>query len=343
MTPAGMSAEKAAPKVAVAVITHNGKKYLKTCFESLLNQTYKNFDIYLIDNASSDGSSEYVEQNFPMVKIIRFEKNLGFAKAYNIAIRMIDADYIALLNDDTKAHPKWLEELVKAALEDEKAGALGSLILFLDHPNIVQHAGGMITPIGSGIDIGFGRPLHEVDLRKRYVGYVCGAAMLVKKEVFEKVGGFDDDYFAYFEDVDLCWRMWLQGYKVVLVPTSVAYHKYGGSWGGRHSPQRLYLNHINKLRNTMKNFEIVNCIKGLMLNAFFDISRLVLLGRYKRIDSMKSIIKAWKSFIRDLKAVYNKRIYMQKKRKIRDSFIVKYLLCPLSYGIKEYLRLDFKK
>jgi len=338
-----MSAEKAAPKVAVAVITHNGKKYLKTCIESLLNQTYKNFDIYLIDNASSDGSSEYVKQNFPMVKIIRFEKNLGFAKAYNIAIRMIDADYIALLNDDTKAHPKWLEELVKAALEDEKAGALGSLILFLDHPNIVQHAGGMITPIGGGIDIGFGKPLHKVDLRKRYVGYVCGAAMLVKKDAFEKVGGFDNDYFAYFEDVDLCWRMWLQGYKVVLVPTSVVYHKYGGSWGGRYNPRRLYLSHINKLRNTLKNFGTLNCIKGILLNIIFDISRsLLIVVKYKRIHDAKSIIKAWKTLVGELKILCNKRIRIQKKRRTRDNFIVKYFLCSLLYGVKEYLRLDIK-
>jgi GT2 family glycosyltransferase len=344
VAPAGMSAEKAAPKVAVAVITHNGKRYLKTCIESLLNQTYKNFDIYLIDNASSDGSSEYVKQNFPMVKIIRFEKNLGFAKAYNIAIRMIDADYIALLNDDTKVHPKWLEELVKAALEDEKAGALGALILFLDHPDIVQHAGGMITPIGGGIDIGFGKPLHEVDLRKRYVGYVCGAAMLVNKDAFEKVGGFDNDYFAYFEDVDLCWRMWLQGYKVVLVPTSVVYHKYGGSWGGRYNPRRLYLSHINKLRNTVKNFDTVYCIKGLLLNVIFDISRLIILViKHRRINSAKIIIKVWLTFIGDLKTTFHKRMHVMKKRKVRDSFIEKYFLCSLLCGVKEYLRLDLKK
>jgi GT2 family glycosyltransferase len=338
-----MHAENATPKVAVMVITHNGKKYLKTCIESLLNQTYNNFEIYLIDNASTDGSSEYVKQNFPMVKIIKFEKNFGFAKAYNIAIRMIDADYIALLNDDTKVHPKWLEELVKAALEDEKAGALGSLILFLDYPDIVQHAGGMITPIGGGIDIGFGKPLHEVDLRKRYVGYVCGAAMLVKKEVFEKVGGFDNDYFAYFEDVDLCWRMWLQGYKVVLVPTSVVYHKYGGSWGGRYNPRRLYLSHINKLRNTVKNFDTVYCIKGLLLNVIFDASRLIVVVRHRRIHDANSILKAWITFMKEVKVTYSKRMHEQKKRKVSDSFMVKYFVYPLLCAVKEYLRLDLKK
>jgi GT2 family glycosyltransferase len=339
-----MSAKNVAPKVAVAVITHNGKKYLKTCIESLLNQTYKNFDIYLIDNASSDGSSEYVKQNFPMVKIIRFEKNLGFAKAYNIAIRMIDADYIALLNDDTKTHPKWLEELVKAALEDERAGVHGSLILFLDDPNTVQHAGGMITPKGGGMDIGFGKPLHEVDLRKRCVGYVCGAAMLVKKEVFEKVGGFDSDYFAYFEDVDLCWRMWLYGYKVLFVPSSILYHKFGGSWGGRLSSWRLYFSHLNKLRNTVKNFELINSIKGLLLNAIFDIIRIFLLIISKRVHETIYIIKAWIDFIKNLKNTYIKRVRIKRGRKIHDDFLFRmHLICLLLEGIREFLRLDLSQ
>jgi len=338
-----MKIKNVKPKVAVVVITHNGKKYLKTCIESLLNQTYRNFDIFLIDNSSMDGSSEYVKQNFPMVKIIRFEKNLGFAKAYNIAIKMIDADYIALLNDDTKAHPRWIEELVKAALEDERAGALGSLILFLDNPNIVQHAGGMITPLGNGIDIRFGKPLQEVNLKKRSVGYVCGAAMLVKKEVFEKVGGFDSDYFAYLEDVDLCWRMWLQGYKVVFVPTSVVYHKFGGSWGGHLSPLRLYFSHLNKLRNTIKNFEPSNCINSLIFNVVFDVVRILSLILSKRVYGAINIIKAWITFIKNFKVTYKTRIYVQRRRKIKDYFVKKYLLCSLSYGIKEFLRLNFMK
>jgi GT2 family glycosyltransferase len=329
------------PKVAVAVITHNGKRYLKTCIESLLNQTYKNFDIFLIDNASTDGSSEYVMQNFPIVKIIRFEKNLGFAKAYNTAIRMINADYVALLNDDTKAHSRWLEELVNAAVEDERVGVLGSLILFLDKPNIVQHAGGKITPIGGGMDVGFGRPLQMIDCKKKHVGYVCGAAMLVRKDIFEKIGGFDSDYFAYFEDVDLCWRMWLYGYKVLFVPSSIVYHKFGGSWGKRLTSWRLYFSHLNKLRNTVKNLEPLNSIKGLLLNAIFDVVRILLLIVSRRVREATYIVKAWMTFIKDFKSIYAKRIRIQQVRKIRDYFLFKmHLICSLPEGIREFLRLD---
>jgi len=329
------------PKVAVAVLTHNGKKYLKTCIESLLNQTYRDFDIFLIDNASIDGSSEYVKQNFPIVKVIRFKKNLGFAKAYNVAIKMINANYIVLLNDDTKTHPKWLEELVTAALEDERVGVLGSLILFLDKPDIVQHAGGKITPIGTGIDIDFGRSLQAIDRRRRYVGFACGAAMLVKKDIFEKIGGFDNNYFTYSEDVDLCWRTWLYGYKVMFVSSSIIYHKFGGYWGGRFSPMKLYLSHLNNLRNIVKNFEFLNFIKGLLLNIIFGVMRIFLLVMSRRIYEAIYIIKAWITFIKDFKNIYIKRVRIQHRRKIHDDFFYRArLICSLPEGIKEFLRLD---
>jgi len=328
-------------KVAVIVITHNGKKYLKQCFESLLNQSYKDFEIFLLDNASTDGSSDFVRQNFPKVKIIRFNRNLGFSKGYNRAIGMVDADYIALLNDDTKVHFRWLEELVKAINIDKRVAAVGSKILFYQNPAVVQHAGGKITPIGAGMDIGFGEPIDGKYNIKRYVGYVCGAAMLIDKKIFEEVGGFDEDYFAYFEDVDLCWRFWLHGYKVLYVPTSIVYHKFGGSWGGRLTVPRLFFSHLNKLRNTIKNFELKNVFIGIVLNVLFDFIRILFLLKRRKFIEIMFIIKAWMVFLKDLKYLHLKRVKIKKGRRIPDDLLLKSgLICSLSEGLQTFLKLD---
>lgn len=328
-------------KVSVIVITHNGKRHLKECFESLKKQTYKDFDAYLLDNASTDGSSDYVNKNFPWVKIIRFDKNYGFAEGYNRAIKIVDTEYVALLNDDTKVDPKWLEELVKAIESDKTLFAVGSKILFYDRPEIINHAGAKMTPIGAGFDVGFGEKDSPKFSVHKYVGAVCGAAMLMRKDIFEKLGGFDRDYFAYFEDLDLCWRAWLKGYKVMYVPTSIVYHKYGGSWGGRTSAQRIYYATRNRLANIMKNFEFVNMIRGLFMSLCFDLIRIVMFLIRRELNNVTAIFKANMDFIKWITVLLEKRRSVQKSRVISDKWLYKAgLILPLVECIKEFRKLE---
>ena len=328
------------PRVAVIVITHNGKHHLRECFESLRKQTFKDFQAYLLDNASTDGSADYVKENFPWVRVIGFEKNYGFAGGYNKAIKIVDAEYVALLNDDVKVDSKWLEELVKVLENDKYTFAVGSKILFYDKPDTLNHAGAMLTIIGAGLDIGFGEKDGPKYNKKKYVGAVCGAAMLVRCEIFKELGGFDEDYFAYFEDVDLCWRALLRGYRVVYVPTSIVYHKYGGSWGNRESLYRIYYGERNRLMNIIKNFEPINVVKGLLISLCFSIMRILTFLLRQENRKAIAIIKAYADFIKKVPKVLEKRRKIQCSRVISDKVLYRLkLIASLQDSIREYNRL----
>jgi hypothetical protein len=329
------------PEVAVLVINYNGKHFLKACLESLEKQTYKNYQVYIVDNASADGSIEYVKQHFPWVKTIVFSENLGFAKAYNEATRMINADYAVFLNNDTKVDSDWLSELVKSALDDESVVAVGSKILFYARPDILQHAGAKITPTGGGMDIGQCESDDEKYNKRGFVGAVCGAAMLVRKDEFLRLGGFDDDFFAYFEDTDFCWRAWLHGYKVIYVPTSVVYHKFGGSWGPLESPRRIFLAQKNQAMSMIKNFELKNLVQGLiLLLAYSGVKALVFL-RHKSYRSVFAMISASHWVLQNLRKVVYKRFVVQNSRILSDKSLKdKGLITGLKESILEFLRLQ---
>jgi GT2 family glycosyltransferase len=327
-------------KVAVLVINYNGKHYLRECLESLKNQTYSNYDVYVVDNGSVDGSVEYVKGYFPWVKIIAFKENLGFAKAYNEAIKIVDADLIALLNNDTQVDRRWLQELVSAILEDELIAAVGSKILLYDNPQLLNHAGAKITPIGGGFDIG----LYDEDCEKynvkKYVGAACGAAMLVRKDFFLKIKGFDEDFFAYFEDVDFCWRAWLYGHKVIYNPSSVVYHKFSGSWG-RKNPYKIFLGQRNKLMAIIKNFELRNMFIGLMILPIYDLFEVIDRGFLRKdIRLIKAKFMGYIETIRNLQQIVQKRTEVQSKRVLFDRNLKSqgYIAC-LKDCLVEYLKL----
>ena len=330
-------------KVAVLVINYNGKHYLRDCLESLKNQTYKDYDVYVVDNGSVDISVEYVKGHFPWVKIIAFRENLGFAKAYNEAIKKVDVDLVALLNNDTRVDRKWLQELVNAILEDGLIAAVGSKILLYDNPQLLNHAGAKITPIGGGFDIGLYRQDASEYNIKKPVGAVCGAAMLVKKDVFLEMGGFDDDFFAYFEDTDFCWRAWLYGYKVIYVPTSVVYHKFGGSWG-HSSPEKVFLGEKNRLSSMIKNLEWINLISGLFLTIFFNIIRIMFYSRNRAQNMVLSIIRADLWILKNIRKIMNKRTLQKKRVSKRDHTLFELgIIASVRESIQEFFGLSLTK
>jgi len=329
------------PQVAILVINYNGKHFLKTCLESIEKQTYRNYQVYVVDNASTDGSIEYVKQNFPWVKTIVFGENIGFSKAYNEATRMIETDYAVFLNNDTKVDSDWLSELVKSAFDDELVVAVGSKILFYVRPDILQHAGAKITPTGGGIDIGQYEPDDEKYNKRRFVGAVCGGSMLVRKDEFLRLGGFDDDFFAYFEDTDFCWRAWLHGFKVIYAPKSVVYHKSGGSWGPLESPQRVFLAQRNQVMSMVKNFELKNLAQGLILLLTHSGVKTLLFLRHRSYKSVFAMIRGSQWVVRNLRKVLHKRFLVQDSRILSDNFLKENgFITSLKESILEFLRLQ---
>jgi GT2 family glycosyltransferase len=327
-----------APKVAVLVLNYNGKHHLFECFSSLKEQTYKNYDVYLLDNRSVDGSVEYTKRIFPWVKIISFKDNLGFSKAYNQAIKSIDMGFVAILNNDTRVDRNWLQELVNSILEDNLIAAVGSKLLLMDRPYLLHNAGSKITPVGSGFDIGLYEKDSEKYNVKKEVGAVCGAAMLVRKDVFLRIGGFDEDFFAYFEDVDFCWRAWIFGYKVLYVPTSVVYHKLGGSFGSL-SRETAFLCERNRLFTILKNFERLNLLKALLLSVPYNLAKIIPYNCKVQEKNRLFIIilKANLYVLRNIRIPLGKRRVINKNRVVNDKILYKRnIIASIRQGLQEF-------
>jgi GT2 family glycosyltransferase len=212
--------------VAILVLNYNGRVHLAACLSSVLAQIGSEDQVYLVDNGSIDGSVEFVRRYYPVVRVIRFEGNLGFAEAYNRPVASVEEELVVFLNNDVEVEDDWLAELrSELEISTKRLAACGSKILLYYERTVVNHAGGKLTPIGTGIDLDLMKPDKQETYRRRFVGCVSGTSMIMPRLVFLELGGFDTDFFAYFEDVDLCWRAWLAGCRIAYRPTSRVYDK----------------------------------------------------------------------------------------------------------------------
>ncbi|MBI1880519.1 MAG: glycosyltransferase family 2 protein [Chloroflexi bacterium] len=261
------------PFVSIIVLNYNTCEHLETCLRSLQKLIYPadKLQLILVDNASTDQSVAYVQAHFASVKLIVNDQNYGFSQGNNIGAEVATGDYIAFLNPDMRAEPRWLIELVKLLLDDEEVAAAGSKILSWDGQTI-DFAGGAANFYGYGYQVGREQEATTFN-QVRPILFACGGAMLIHRQLFIEVGGFDEDYFAYYEDLDLGWRLWVLGYKVLFAPTSVTYHIHHGSWGKIANEKRRVLYERNAFFTILKNYEEVN------LNQTLPVALLLLLKR----------------------------------------------------------------
>ena len=215
------------PLVSIVVVNYNGLKDLKLCFDSLYNLNYKNFELIFVDNNSQDNSVDFIRKNYPIVKIIELKKNYGFARGNNIGVAEASGEYIVLLNNDTVVDKNWLTELVKVAEQSNNIGIIGSKNYYYHDKTEIFYAIGTCDKFGNTGNIGHKKRDNVLFNTQMNCFFVCGAALMIKRELYEKINLFDPNYFAYFEDVDLCWRAIISGYDVVYVPKSFIYHKVG--------------------------------------------------------------------------------------------------------------------
>jgi GT2 family glycosyltransferase len=246
--------EERAPTVSVLVLNCNGRVHLENCLPSLERQSYGSarFETVVVDNGSTDQSLEWVRGHHPGIRIVRFPENRGFAAAYNAAVDTCDADWVAFLNNDTRVDPHWLAELVAAAGR-HGAASVGSRMLDWTGET-VDFAGGVVSLFGHAWQRDEGRPASTPQAEERVL-FACGGSMLIDRRVFLEAGGFDRDFFAYFEDVDLGWRLSLLGYDTVIAPRAVTYHRARGTSGHVALSARLRLYERNALAMIFKNYE----------------------------------------------------------------------------------------
>ena len=327
-------------KVSVVILNWNGLRYLGKCIMSLMEQTYSGYEVILIDNASTDGSVEYVRQNFPSVKIIENRVNLGFAAGNNVGIKSASGDYVILLNTDTRVPPDFIEELVKCASMDPEIGSVGCRLL--QEADVIKY-GPMFTNNGFIIPMFMGNNLLPKRIDELYDGggYCianCAAAVLYRKSDLEVTGSFDSDYQFDWEDHDLGFRLALAGYKNLYTTATSVHHIGGASIGSAFSKDRYIRIIRNMLFTYIKNYEPQNVatrflflfwvlvpFRHMVTVLFHELRRLkndspqqaALLSR----QAYLSLFEIYIQFIRGLRNAIRKRAKVQTRRRVSDSRI----------------------
>jgi GT2 family glycosyltransferase len=239
------------PKAAIIILNWNGYKDTAECLLSLKNLDYTNHEIIIVDNGSADGSPDRIKKEFPYVALIRNSKNLGFAEGSNAGIRRAlkeGAEFVLLLNNDTTVEPDFLKLLAESAAKDDKIGIASPKIMFYHDPEKIWFAGGYYLPLIKKPSHKYFRQLDRGQVKDiTEVDWVSGCCMLIRKEVFEKIGMLDADYCYSYEDVDFCARAIDKGFKIILAPDSRIYHKYASSFKGIFSPLYTYYRTRNNL------------------------------------------------------------------------------------------------
>lgn len=266
------------PDVAVIVLNFNGKEHLARCLDSLLGLDYPpdKLEIVFVDNDSTDGSVDFVREDYPGVVLRVNPGNLGYARAINQAVDAVKAPFVALLNNDARADSGWLRALVEG-FDDEKIAAIGSKVFSWDGRRI-DYAGGGSNFHGIAFQVGQGEKDGPEYSKGGPTLFSCGAAMVVRRDVFLELGGFDDDYFAYYEDVDFGWRCWVAGYRVLYEPRAFVFHHHSAT-SVRIPIYKLRVLHLrNPLYTIFKNYDESNLNRVLPAALLLSLQRTWYLG-----------------------------------------------------------------
>jgi len=304
-------------KVAVVILNWNGRSFLEKFLPHVIQHS-TNCNVFVADNNSTDDSVSFLKANYPNIHIIVNKQNEGFAKGYNTALKQVQADYYVLLNSDVEVTPNWIEPIINLMDSNPQIGACQPKILDYNNRNQFEYAGaagGFIDKYGYPFCRGrifnnLEEDKHQYDDIKE-VFWATGACMFVRSEAFWKVGGFDDDYFAHMEEIDVCWRMKNIGYQVFVNPQSFIYHVGGGTLN-KLSPKKTYLNFRNNLITVTKNaysqFLIIKILYRMVLDGVAGI-KFLLEGNASHCIA---VIKAHFSFYAMLPSTLKKRKALQQ-------------------------------
>jgi GT2 family glycosyltransferase len=326
-------------KLAIVILNWNGEVLLERFLPSVI-QYSSHAELYVADNASTDGSISFLKENYPTVNIIQNSTNGGFAQGYNEALKHVDADIFCLLNSDVEVTEHWLDSIMKAFNNLPEASVIQPKILDLlkqDHFEYAGAAGGFIDQLGYPFCRGRIFQHLEKDTGQyndtKEIFWATGACMFVKRSVFESLGGFDTDYFAHQEEVDFCWRAKNEGHKIYYVGASEVYH-LGGSTLSNMNPKKTYLNFRNSLFSITKNLPIRKAVTIIFVRLLLDgIAALRFIFQF-RFKHCIAILRAHLSFYRQFPK-------MLKKRE-KAKFVLKYYTTTSivwSYfvnGVKEF-------
>lgn len=317
-------------KVSVIILNWNGIDYIGECIDSILNQSFRDFELIVADNGSVDGSLEMIKSKYcHSVKIVENEVNLGYAAGNNRAIEKASGDWIALFNNDAKADRFWLQRLIEAVESAKGGGSVGmaaSKILFYDRRDVIDNTGHLIYP--DGLNRGRGRLERDTgsfdDFEEAL--FPSGCAGLYRREMLTEIGLLDEDFFAYGEDADIGLRGRLYGWRCIYVPEARVYHRYSAG-AGAYSPLKAYHVERNRVWVLVKNFPLemilmspLYSMSRYFFQAFGALSGIGAAGRFTESVSgyklLKTLLKALFDSVRGLRKMTAKRRDIIRKAKI---------------------------
>jgi GT2 family glycosyltransferase len=286
--------------VDVVIVNWNGRKYLAPCLDALACQTFTDFQVWLVDNGSTDGSVDFLRTYYPHIHLICNAENRGFAAANNQAICAGNSRYVATLNNDTTVDPGWLKALTGVLDENPQAGMAASLMLFADRPEIVNSAGIGVDRVGIAWDLQGGGSVSSYDTHPVPVFGACAGAALYRRAMLDEIGLFDEDFFAYLEDVDLAWRAQWAGWQALFVPQARVLHHHSAT-AGEGSPFKNRLLGRNKVWLIAKNYPAPQVWLYLPFIVGYDMAAVfyALLTRREgsaligRIEGLWGLRRAW--------------------------------------------------
>ena len=320
--------------ISIIIPTWNSGSTLPKTLKKLVHQTFRNFEVIIIDNGSATFNQKQIEQDWQslILKVIPLKKNMGFSYASNISAQNAKGEWLAFLNADAFPAPDWLESFMAAQKEYPHAGAFGSLILQDAHPNLVDSAGDVYNMSGIAWKGYGGYPVTEVPSNPRRVFAPCAAAAFYRRDVFLKIGGFDEGFFSYFEDVDLGFRLNLYGYQCIFLPDARVRH-VGSTSTGKDSDFALYHYHRNFIWSYIKNMP--GALFWLYL-PFHILANLIFFLKYLMKGRGKVVLKSRIDAFKGLRNMLIKRRQIQRARRasVREinQLINKNLLAPFLVG-----------
>lgn len=325
---------KKSPSVTVALFNFNGVLDTKKCLRSLLKTSYPNFEIFVIDDGSKNDEITPLKKLFSDKRIHYFQdgKNKGFSVRVNEVLKESKDTYVVLLNNDTTVEKDWLAHLINAAESDKRVAICQSKLRWMKNPEYFEYAGasgGYIDKLGYPYTRGRVMFTIEKDIGQydnvKEIFWACGAAMLIRRSVGKLIGGFDTDFFAHQEEIDFCWRVKKSGYKIIVVPRSIVYHKGSGFWRNQ-STKKAFLVHRNNLILLIKNLSVLELIWIFPARVLFDSFSVIFYMRQRRWSFVYALCTAYVAILVKLPYWWRKRSKGLNPKRFPFSVVIYYYI-----------------
>ncbi len=333
---------------AVVILNWNGKKMLERFLPSVTAHTQGDAEVIIADNGSTDDSISFLQEHYPQLRIIKLDKNYGFAGGYNLALEQVKADYYVLLNDDVEVTENWIEPVIAQMQQHPDTAICQPKLLMYDQRDTFEYAGGAGGFLDKyGYPFCRGRMFTSLEQdNSQYntpseIFWASGAAMFVRADVWHKLGGLDNDFFAHMEEIDFCWRAKNAGYRVEYCPQSTVYHVGGGTLP-KSNPRKTYLNFRNNMALLYKNLPKHRLAWVMCLRIVLDYVAALKFLLERKPKEFSAVVDAHKAFYKWLPELKKKRQSLKQQSKVSGMYQGLLLIDYYFLGKKKYSDLKFK-